>query len=268
MIGSDIHIHTCYCDGKDTPEELIQKAVEKGYTSIGFSGHSYTEFDDSYCMSQKNTEIYRKTISDLKQKYPQIAIFIGVERDYYSLENETYDYVIGSVHYLKKDDFFLDVDNTAEIMEHNVKKYFDGSYKNYVALYYDTVKKLVEKTKCNIIGHFDLVTKFNEENAYFDEHAMWYKERALETVHALAKSRVMFEVNTGAMARGYRTRPYPAAFILEEIKAIGCDIVLTSDCHDREFLGYGFEQALTYIRACGFKKVKILTENGFCDKFI
>ena len=41
MIRSDLHMHTIYCDGVDTPEDMILTALEKGLTAIGFSGHSY-----------------------------------------------------------------------------------------------------------------------------------------------------------------------------------------------------------------------------------
>lgn len=40
-------------------------------------------------------------------------------------------------------------------------------------------------------------------------------------------------MNTGAIARGYRTTPYPAPFILKELKNLGCGIIISSDCHDK-----------------------------------
>ena len=40
MIFSDIHVHTTYCDGKNSAEETVLAALEKNFVSIGFSGHS------------------------------------------------------------------------------------------------------------------------------------------------------------------------------------------------------------------------------------
>lgn len=37
----NLHTHTCFCDGKDTPEEMIQEALKRGFDSLGFSMHSY-----------------------------------------------------------------------------------------------------------------------------------------------------------------------------------------------------------------------------------
>ncbi len=263
MIFSDLHIHTKYCDGKSQPEEIVKKAIDMGFESIGFSGHSYTDFDDSYCMSSKGTKLYRRELDELKKKYPEINILVGLERDYYSTERDNYDYIIGSVHYVVKDGVFMDVDNTAEIMVENVEKYFNGDYREYVKSYYNNMREIVEKTNADVIGHFDLVTKFNEGNKFFDEDSEWYMQMALDALRCITKHKPVFEVNTGAMARGFRTRPYPAKFILEEIKKLGCDIVITSDCHNAENLGFAFKEAIVYVKDCGFNKVKVLTKNGF-----
>ena len=42
----NLHIHSTYADGKDTPEEIIQEAIKRGYDSIGFSEHSFMPFSD------------------------------------------------------------------------------------------------------------------------------------------------------------------------------------------------------------------------------
>ncbi|MBQ7974646.1 MAG: hypothetical protein IJ300_03045 [Clostridia bacterium] len=56
MIKQNLHTHSLYCDGKNTLEELTEAAIERGFSSIGFSGHCYTPFDSSYCMSIENTK--------------------------------------------------------------------------------------------------------------------------------------------------------------------------------------------------------------------
>lgn len=266
MIYSDIHVHSTYCDGKSKPEEMVKKAVELGFESLGFSGHSYTANDSSYCMSLENTHKYADEIRALKGKYPQLDILLGIERDYYFTPDDVdYDYVIGSLHYVKKDGMLFDVDGRADAVDENVKKYFGGDYKAFVKSYYSTLKDVVKKTNADVVGHFDLVVKNNEGNKFFDEEADWYKECALDALHEIAKSKPIFEVNTGAISRGYKTVPYPAKFILEEIKKLGCDVVITSDCHNAENLGFAYDKAIELVKECGFDKVKVLTGNGFKD---
>ena len=39
MIKQNLHTHSLYCDGKDSFEEMIQTAIEKEFTILGFSSH-------------------------------------------------------------------------------------------------------------------------------------------------------------------------------------------------------------------------------------
>ena len=265
MINSDIHTHTIYCDGKSTPEEMVKKAVDIGFESIGFSGHSYTDFDDGWCMSLENTKKYCEEIDALKLKYPQIDILKGIERDYYfTPDGQEYDYVIGSLHYVEKDGVKYDVDNFS-VFADNVEKYFGGNYREFVELYYSTLSDIVEKTNADVVGHFDLVALFNEGNKFFDEGAEWYKNCVLDALSKIAKSKPVFEVNTGALSRG-RNKIYPSKFILKEIKKLGCDVVITSDCHNAENLGFAYDEAIEIVKECGFETVKGFTKNGFEDR--
>lgn len=245
---ANLHTHTCFCDGKDTPDELVQAAILLGFRTIGFSGHEYAPHDLDACMAKDDVPKYRAAVLAAREKYAgQIDVRLGIERDYYGeSDGYDYDYVIGSVHYVKAGDVLVPVDNTPEQMEQGVRDCFGGDFKAYVAAYYDCVADVVDRTGADIVGHFDLVTKFNEGNRYFDEHAAWYKKLAL---HALARvsqlrtpsgARPLIEINTGAMAKGYRTRPYPDAFIREEVERLGLPMLLSSDCHDKRKLDYGF----------------------------
>ena len=62
---SNLHAHTFYCDGKNNAEDYILTAIEKGFTSVGLSGHSFTVFGTEPCMSEKGTQEYLKKVEDL-----------------------------------------------------------------------------------------------------------------------------------------------------------------------------------------------------------
>lgn len=243
-VFSNYHTHTIYCDGSDTPEELVLEAIRLGCQAIGFSGHSFTEFDQSYCMSRENTEKYKEAVRELKEKYRgKIEILLGVEQDYYSDEpTDDYDFVIGSVHYVLKDGVYLTVDWTRERQEEDVKKYYGGDFYAYAEDYYKAVADLYRKTKCDIVGHFDLITKFNEGGVLFDTENERYRKAALDAVSALLKTTAAFEINTGAIVRGLRSEPYPAKFILDEIYKEGGEVIVSSDCHAKENLLFGFDR--------------------------
>ncbi len=240
----DLHVHTSYCDGNDAPEAIVLEAIRSGMDCIGFVGHSYTFFDESYCLTKKKSIAYRNEINALKEKYrDKIKILCGIEQDFYSEEStENYDYVIGSVHYIKIGDEYTPVDENEQITRQTVKKYFGGDFIAYAEKYFDTVKDVAQKTKCDIIGHFDIITKFNEGDRMFDTSDPRYITAWHNAVDLLLRSSKPFEINTGAIARGYRSFPYPAEDIIKYIKAHGGALLLSSDSHSRDTLCNDFDK--------------------------
>lgn len=238
---SNYHTHTVFCDGKNTPEELVQEALRLGCPEIGFSGHSYTFFDESYCMSPEGTEEYRACIRELQQKYEgRIRIRLGVEQDYYSEEpTAEYEYVIGSVHYVKKGTEYLPVDESRERQQQVIRQYYNGDFYSFAEDYFETAADLYRKTRCDIIGHFDLIAKFNEGGILFDPEHPRYRTAADRALQTLLQTPVRFEWNTGGIARGYRTEAYPAENITRQICAAGKKPLFSSDCHEAARLLFG-----------------------------
>lgn len=260
MILQDLHVHTVFCDGKNTPEELVASAIKKGMKRIGFSGHSYTFFDKSYCMSAKGTEKYKLEIDRLKEKYKnEIEILCGIEHDYYSeASTKGYDYVIGSVHYIKIANEYIPVDESCEILNDAANRFFDGDFYALAEEYFKTVSDVVNKINADIIGHFDLISKFNSENALFDENNSRYINAYKKAIDAIILSGKPFEINTGAVSRGYKNEPYPSKDILCYIAEKGGVFVLNSDAHSADALCYGFEVLTERLKNTGIKIVDFL----------
>ena len=262
MSKTNFHTHTVYCDGKDTPEELVVTAIQKGFTSLGFSGHSFFEIDKSYCMSSESEQKYFDDISALKEKYKgQIKILCGIEQDIYSAPARyPYDYIIGSVHNIYKNGEYLIVDGSVSQYNDILNKHYNGDFDLFAKDYFEVIATVVEKTNANIIGHFDLILKNMERVGYIPTPAFY--EYAKTAVLKLLKYNVPFEINTGAMARGYRTTPYPDLQILKIIHDNGGSIIVSSDCHQKENLDFGFEKAREIAKKAGFTNQAIITEYG------
>ena len=73
-----------------------------------------------------------------------------------------------------------------------------------------------------------------------------------------------FEINTGAISRGWRSAPYPAPFLLKRLKELSGRIVLSSDSHSAFTLLHGFRVAAELAKASGFAEADIFSEHGFC----
>lgn len=261
----NLHTHTTYCDGINTPEEMILAAIDKNFDSLGFSGHSYMYFCEEIGMSIKGTEEYKKEIKALKQKYEdKIDIFCGLEFEMCSkVDLQGYDYLIGTVHYMPLDGYPRGIDRSAAEVKKVIDTYFNGDGMAYAKEYYRLLAELPKYGKFDILGHFDLITKHADNVKFFDEDSKEYKTMALEAAESLARKIPFFEINTGAIARGYRKTPYPSVFIIKELKRLGFGAVITSDCHNKDFLDCGFDDAVELLKNCGFNERYILTKNGF-----
>ena len=265
---SNYHTHTYLCDGKNTPREMVERAIELGFTSLGFSGHQYSVQDSDYAMSPISELKYRDEILSLKEEYKDsLTIYLGIERDYCCEETKGFDYVIGSTHHVLKDGIWMSVDHSPGVVEEGVNRLFDGDYMAYAEAYYLQESNVLEKTGGQIVGHFDLVTVFNQGNKYFDESDPAYIRAAKKSMETIVDRFVsngrgkklpeafpeelavmiettgmpIFEINTGATAKGRRELPYPALFLIEHLADMGVPMVMNSDCHDRRYLDFGFE---------------------------
>ena len=261
-----LHTHSVLCDGKDTLEEMVLAAIEKGFDSIGFSGHSFMDIYAEFSMSEEDVKVYKAEIARLQQVYgDRIKIFCGLEKDNYTtLSTEGYDYLIGSVHVMEHPEGLLFIDWTAERTRENIEKVFGGDGIAYAKHYFKALADLPNHGSFDILGHFDLLTKFNEkEPDLFDTTDPAYRAAATEAAEALAGKVKYFEVNTGAISRGYRTTPYPDPYIIKEMKRLGFGAIISSDCHDRNFLDCGYEDAKRLLREAGFTEHYVLKEEGF-----
>ena len=167
---SNLHTHSVFCDGKNTLEEIVLEAIGKEFCSIGFSGHGYTTFDSQYCM--QDTDGYICEINSLKKKYKkEIEIYLGVEEDAFSPVNrEDFEYIIGSSHYLLADGQHYPVDLNYDCLK-KCLPLFENNPALMAHAYYKPFCEYISKRKPDIVGHFDLITKFDElENSLFLEN--------------------------------------------------------------------------------------------------
>lgn len=261
MILSDFHTHTVFSDGKNTPEEMVAAAIAAGAEALGISDHACVDFDPGYCMKKEDIPAYLEELSRLREKYRgQITLLRGIEADPASdWDYETYDYVVGSAHYIRVCGRDYCVDNSLEATLHCLNSAFGGDFNGYAEAYFEQIAGVPEKTGANIIGHFDLLTKFAERGAPPDWEHPRFVSAWKAAMDALA-GKAALEINTGAMTRGYRTSPYPREEMLRYWHSLGGQIVLSSDAHHTGSLFGEFEAAEALARRCGF------TAAGFCGK--
>lgn len=264
----NLHTHTVFGDGRHTPEEMVLGAIRAGCRSLGFSEHTPMppEADpDGWAMDASREMAYRTEILRLKEAYrDQLEIFLGLELDVDSpAPAEPYDYIIGSSHGVWKDGCYLSADASPESFIRGVREHFGGNYYAFTAACFQREAAFVAESGCQIVGHFDLAVKFNEGGRLFDESDPRYTGAALQALETIMKRDVIFEINTGAISRGYRKSPYPAPFLLRAIRQKGGRICITSDSHDAGTITWAFPEAAALAESCGFREAWVLTGEGF-----
>ncbi len=261
----NLHTHTTYCDGKNTAEEMILSAIALGCETLGFSGHSPLEFGKDWCMSEEGVREYISEIRSLREKYgDRIEVALGIEYDILSeCDKSLFDYIIGSVHHVVKCGEIIPVDLKSDALANAVSEYYGGDFYTFARDYYENMYSLCERTSCDIVGHFDLLTKFNEGGRLFDECDRRYRGYALDALDHLLGEDVIFEINTGAIARGYRKTPYPAQLLLKFIAERGGRVMINSDCHNSTVILAYFSEAAEYAASCGIKELTVMKNGSF-----
>lgn len=261
VTDSNFHTHTTYCDGKSTPEEVVLSAIEKGFRAIGFSGHSGPNF----CTYKiKDLTGYKNEINALKEKYKNdIEIYLGVEEEALNFLNRgEFDYIVGASHYVEKNGEFYPVDSNTEKFNKCIEV-FGGDYVKFSEAYYERFVNYLKIRKPDIIAHFDLITKFDDVNSLSIGDDSKYREIALKYLKEAIKTDSIFEMNTGAISRGYRKTPYPSLELLYELKKNDCKIMINSDSHHKDTIAESFDLCEDMLRDLGFQYIYTIKKGKF-----
>ena len=259
---SNLHTHTKFCDGSATAEELVNEAISKGFVSLGFSGHAYASYGLSYCM--KDEDAYINEINRLKKKYEKdIEIYLGIEEDAFEMADRSrYEYLIGSMHYINAGGEYLPID----LGENCVKKClaaFGNDVGKASLAYYSAYYDYITARRPDIVGHFDLITKYDELGEPYFLGKPEHDEIAKKFIYKVAADGHLLEVNTGAISRGLRKTAYPAADLLYEVKRAGGSLILNSDCHALGMLDCNFDEVKHLLRDIGFRELTVLRNHKF-----
>lgn len=251
MLKANYHTHTSFCDGESSPEEIVRAALASGMEHLGFSSH----VDISPVM---DVPAYLAEVRRVQKEYgDRIDILCGGELDnlYPDRSPQGFDYLIGSVHHMKAGEEILAVDWKEDMFLHLLNDYYGGDGYRLCREYFRLTAETYGRGKCDWIGHFDLITRFNERFHYVDEEDRRYLDPAFEVMDYLVKEGLPFEINTKLADRG---KIYPGRTLLTKLKEMGGKIIFSSDAHRASDLLHGFELGIGLAVECGFDTACIL----------
>lgn len=251
----DYHTHTKLCKHADgTAEDYVQKAIDLGLDEVGCSDHSPlpNRFDGEHRMTMEEfNEVYRPSVNDVQERFEKkIKVRFGVEADYLPgteaytrefLEENDFDFVIGSVHFLG-DWGFDSLKNVYRYEEQDV-------YEVYVQ-YFSTLKNAAASALFDIVGHCDVVKVLG----YRPDRD--YEDVLRDAMKAIKENGLVVEVNTSGLRKPVR-EIYPSEKILEIIREMRIPLTLGSDSHKPEDVGRDFDRAVELVRKYGDGKITL-----------
>ena len=272
ILQSNVHTHTTWCDGMNTPMEMAEAAYALGFTDLGFSSHAFEIGDPALGIPLEEEAGYKADVAKVKEAFAgRMGVLCGIERDTLSpSEGKGYDYIIGSNHYLPpQNGDHRAVDVSTGYLQRACQDLYSGNWKEMVRGFYELSLQNVVNRRPDIVGHFDLIRKYNQDNAVFDEESSFYKDVALsaldEAATAVKAYNGLVEVNMSPHAREPYGSPFPAEFLLRHLAQRDVRVIVTSDSHNTSTLNCGFAKAPGFLQMVGFKRITVLQHGRFID---
>ena len=270
VVLSNYHGHSEYCDGRESIENHVLKAIELGIRSLGISSHNPIPGDPPWTMRRDRYSDYSNDIDRCRKAYAdQIELYKGLELDYLpdllppmsqAIDYYQLDYAVGSVHYAG---FFADgrpweIDGPHELFRIGLKEIFSDNIRHATENYYRLIREMLMGDPPTILGHLDKIKMQNSRSHYFNESDDWYRNAVMETLLTIKNSGVIMEVNTRGIYKGLTEEPYPSYWVLREALDLDIPITVSSDAHRPEELINEFDNVCKELSNIGFKKVMAL----------
>ncbi|RUT31951.1 histidinol-phosphatase HisJ [Paenibacillus zeisoli] len=256
----DYHTHHVRCGhAVGELEEYVQRGIEIGLSHIGLSDHmpllhvNPAEYYPEMAMAMEELPRYVEECFLLKEKYRgQIEVRVGLEGDYiegWETEIERivraypWDYVIGSVHFLGE----WDISDFRQT--HNWEgKDILSVYRQY----YDAVQKAARTGFYDIMGHLDVIKRFDYKPApELAGEVIQLENAALEAVR---ESGVAMELNASGLAKAC-AEMFPSRRMLQRAYELGIPLTVGSDAHDPKKLSENLDQARRTLYEVGFREL-------------
>ncbi len=250
---------------------MAQAAFDAGYDILGFSSHAPLPFHTGWNLPATKAEAYRAEIRRLQTEWRSkgLEILLGLEIDWIEgqsspadrrFDSLNLDFKIGSTHFVKPGagDAFA-VDEPEEAFLGHLESEAGGDYRVVYRHYYRNLAAMMAEGGFDILGHFDLVRKNNRNGAHFDEGGPDYLSAAMEAVELVRGRDYVVEINTGGMARGKTSTPYPSLALLRRMREMGARVTLCDDAHAPSHLGKHWSDAVALAQAAGYRSVAVLS---------
>jgi histidinol-phosphatase (PHP family) len=252
----------------------LQEAKQKGLTEVGIVDHLYRfketrAYFERY-MDTSDTTIgklqqiwlhqvmtesmdeFVQAINEAKERFAKegITLRLGIEADYFVggeeelnalLNHHSWDYVIGSVHFL--DGWGFDNPDTKHLFTtHHLPTLYEQ--------FFTVVEKAIRSNLFDFVAHLDNMKCFNYRPNE-EELIMYYEQIA----KALTETNTATEINAGLYYRYPVQEMCPSPTFFNVLSQYGVSFTTSSDSHFPDDIGNYIEQNTAMLREHGITKI-------------
>ena len=261
---TDYHVHLRPDEPSTTAERYFtpanaeryrMAASERGIAELGVSEHVY-RFEQALDVwkhpfwqanAREDLDGYCEFVRE------QTDLRLGIEADFVPggedrmaslLQARDFDYVIGSVHFLR--------DEAVDMEDYSVWGK-TRSPEEIWRRYFETLGEAARSGLFDVLAHPDLVKVWGADRPRPEGDLRRYYELAID---GIAESQIAVEVSTAGL-RKRAQEIYPAPAFLEMCLEAGAPVALSSDAHRPEDVGADYEQALELLAAAGVEELSV-----------
>jgi histidinol-phosphatase (PHP family) len=231
-------------------ERYREIAAERGIAELGVAEHVY-RFRAALEVWQH--PFWREYAVDDLDDYcafvrEETDLRLGIEADFVPgredrmaslLEAREFDFVVGSVHFLRE--HAVDLDDEWDVWGRG------ESPERVWGRYFETLAEAARSGLFDVMAHPDLVKMWGPRRPRPEgDPRRWYEP----AVEAFADAGVAVEVSTAGLRKPVG-EIYPARAMLEMVAEAGCPVALSSDAHVPDDLGFGYERAVSLLEEIG-----------------
>jgi histidinol-phosphatase (PHP family) len=258
---TDFHVHlrpdTFPSDASDyftaaNAERYREAASERGIEALGVAEHVYrfTEALDVW----DHPFWQRYTVDDIDEYCRFVRedtdLKLGIEADFLPgredrmanlLEARDWDYVVGSIHFLRSG--FVDMDEWDVWESADPEKVWRR--------YFETLGEAARSGMFDILAHPDLLKVWGPDRPRPEGDLRRFYDLAMD---GIAESDVAIEVSTAGLRKPV-DEIYPAPAFLEMCLEAGRPVALSSDAHLPDQLGYRYDDAVKLLGSLGVSEI-------------
>ena len=237
-------------------ERYREAAGERGIEELGVAEHVYRF---SQALDVWEHPLWREHAVDDLDAYcafvrEQTDLRLGIEADFVAgredrmaelLEARDWDYVVGSIHFLRE--------HAVDHPDFDVWRMRGHEPDRVWQQYFELLGEAAATGMFDILAHPDLVKMWGAERPRPSRDPRYFYDVAME---AIADSGVAVELSTAGLRKPVGEM-YPDRAFLEMVVDAGNPIALSSDAHDPDHLGYEYERAVALLGDLGVTEIAV-----------